>query len=438
MSDPKKAIQVENLAKCYRIGAKKDRSDTMAEAVFGFLRNPLKNYRKYRSLYRFDDLSPNDNSSSNDIIWALKGISFEISRGEIVGIIGRNGAGKSTLLKILSKITSPTYGRARIRGRISSLLEVGTGFNPELTGRENVYLNGTILGMMKREVDRKFDEIVDFSGVEQFIDTPVKRYSSGMVVRLAFSVAAHLEPEILLVDEVLAVGDAAFQSKCLGKMENASRQGKTVLLVSHNMAAIQTLCSSAILLDQGRICRNGPATEVVSEYLKTIDSVSVVPIAERTDRTGAGKFRFESLVILDNQSRHCDFGVTGKDLYFRLQFATPSSDVIMSVPLEIGILIRDHHDTLITTLASFFTDESPIGIKNVQEVTCFVPKLPLLAGQYRIDLWCATSAEEQDWLKNAAILRVETGNYFRSSQTWQPRADRHGCVVIPQKWYTGI
>ncbi len=432
--DTEKAIQAEGLTKCYRIGVKEKIPDSLAKLVFNFLKNPLTNYQKYRSLYRFDDLNPNDSSTPHDIVWALKGVSFEIPWGEVVGIIGSNGAGKSTLLKILSKITCPTHGRARICGRISNLLEVGTGFNPELTGRENVYLNGTVLGMKKKEVDRKFDEIVDFSGVEKFIDTPVKRYSSGMLVRLAFSVAAHLEPEILLVDEVLAVGDAAFQSKCLEKMHSSSRQGQTVILVSHNMAAIQTLCTSAILLDQGKICKKGPATEVVSEYLKTIDMDSSVPIADRTDRQGVGQFRFKNLTIFDDQKRKCDFAVTGKDYYFRVQFSTPEPKIKMSVPLEIGILIRDQQDSVVTTLASFFTDESPIGIENVCEVTCFVPNLPLLAGQYRIDLWCATSSEEQDWLKNAILLRVEAGNYFYSAHTWRPRADRHGCVVIPQKW----
>jgi len=435
MSDTEKAIQAENLAKCYRIGMKEKMPDSIASAVFGFLTNPFRNFRKYRSLYRFDDLSPNDNSSPTDIIWALKGVSFEIHHGEIVGIIGRNGAGKSTLLKILSRIISPTYGRARIRGRMSSLLEVGTGFNPELTGRENVYLNGTVLGMTKKEVDRKFDEIVDFSGIEKFIDTPVKRYSSGMQVRLAFSVAAHLEPEILLVDEVLAVGDAAFQNKCLGKMRHCSKEGQTVLLVSHNMAAIQTLCSSVILLDQGRVCHRGPTSEVVSKYLEAIDEAGLVPIAERTDREGAGQFRFESLAILDDKGRPLDFAVMGEDVYFRVRFTIPEPKMNMPVPLEVGILIRNHLDSIVTTLASFFTDESPIGIENVRELTCFVPKLPLVAGQYRLELWCATSMENQDWLKNAATLRVEEGNYFRSSHTWRPRADWHGCIVIPQKWY---
>ena len=265
------AIKVENIGKRYRIGVKEQMHDSVGASILSFVRRPLKNYRKYRSLYRFDDMKHDQSEISgdehSDIIWALGDVSFEVKRGEVLGIIGRNGAGKSTLLKILCRIADPTNGHAEIRGRISSLLEVGTGFHPELTGRENVYLNGTILGMKKVEVDRKFDQIVDFSGVEKFIHTPVKRYSSGMKVRLAFAVAAHLEPEILLIDEVLAVGDATFQKKCLNKMQDVSQEGRTVLFVSHNMSAITRLCERAILLDKGHVIEDGPAQKVVSVYL---------------------------------------------------------------------------------------------------------------------------------------------------------------------------
>ena len=267
MSQNDFAIKVENISKCFRIGLKDDVQDTLAKTAFNFIRSPLRNYRKYRSLYKFDDLDPNQESNPLDIIWALNDVSFQIQKGELVGIIGVNGSGKSTLLKILSKISIPTRGQALIRGRISSLLEVGTGFHPELTGRENVYLNGTILGMRKREIDRKFDEIVDFSGVEKFIDTPVKRYSSGMKVRLAFAVAAHLEPEILLIDEVLAVGDARFQEKCLKKMKDVGQQGRTVLFVSHNMTTVARLCQRTILLNAGRLQIDDSSERVVRAYL---------------------------------------------------------------------------------------------------------------------------------------------------------------------------
>jgi len=258
-------IRVENLSKRYRIGLKEAMHDTLAGALADFVRRPVKNLRRLRRLTRFQG----DGYDPEDIIWALKDMSFEVRRGEVVGIIGRNGAGKTTLLKVLSRITHPTSGRVEIRGRVSSLLEVGTGFHPELTGRDNIYLNGTILGMKKAEIDRKFDDIVEFSGVEKFIDTPVKRYSSGMRVRLAFSVAAHLEPEILLVDEVLAVGDAAFQKKCLGKMGDVAKEGRTVLFVSHNMGAIQKLCDRSILLSDGYLVLDSDTEQVVKEYLTT-------------------------------------------------------------------------------------------------------------------------------------------------------------------------
>jgi lipopolysaccharide transport system ATP-binding protein len=271
MNSKDPAIKVESISKIYRIGLKESINENFGATIFNFLKSPFKNYRKYRSLYRFDDVDSaqrqdvGDNAS--DIIWALRDISFNVKQGEVLGIIGRNGAGKSTLLKILCKITDPTYGSVEIRGRISSLLEVGTGFHPELTGRENIYLNGTILGMRKREVDSKFEEIVHFSGVEKFINTPVKRYSSGMRVRLAFSVAAHLEPEILIIDEVLAVGDADFQKKCLNKMEDIGQKGRTVLFVSHNMSAVTRLCNRALLIEDGRLTDDGPADQLVSSYL---------------------------------------------------------------------------------------------------------------------------------------------------------------------------
>lgn len=263
------AIKVENISKVYRLGVKEEAEDSLLKSVMKMIKSPVKNYRKYRSLYNFNDLDFDnpDAAGDPDVLWALRNVSFEVTHGEVVGIIGRNGAGKSTLLKILSRITPPARGRVEIHGRTSSLLEVGTGFHNELTGRENVYLNGTILGMRKKEVDRKFDEIVEFSGVEKFLDTPVKRYSSGMRVRLAFAVAAHLEPEILIIDEVLAVGDAAFQEKCLNKMQDVGSQGRTVFFVSHNMPAVTRLCERVIMLREGQLAADGPAHEIVARYM---------------------------------------------------------------------------------------------------------------------------------------------------------------------------
>ena len=247
------AIVAQELSKRYRIGE--------LQAGYGTLRESL-----VRGVRRLAGREPR--LQRRQEIWALKDVSFEVGEGEVLGVIGRNGAGKSTLLRVLTRITSPTEGRAEIRGRVGSLLEVGTGFHPELTGRENIYLNGSILGMKRREIRGRLDEIVEFSGVETFIDTPVKRYSSGMYVRLAFSVAAHLEPQILLVDEVLAVGDAEFQRRCLGRMEDFSQSGRTVMFVSHNMQAIAQLCERVILLDAGRVVRDGPSSDVVAQYLQ--------------------------------------------------------------------------------------------------------------------------------------------------------------------------
>ena len=256
------AIKVNNLSKRYRIGLKEELHDTFIDSLASWVKSPVSNYKKVRNLSTFSN-----NKESDDILWALNDVSFDVKYGEVLGIIGKNGAGKSTLLKVLCRITEPTSGEALVNGRVSSLLEVGTGFHPELTGRENVFLNGAILGMTKKEMDRKFDEIVDFSGIEKFIDTPVKRYSSGMGVRLAFSVAAHLDPEIMLIDEVLAVGDINFRRKCLDSMKDLTESGRTIIFVSHNMGSVRKLCERVILLDKGKIVESGPADKVVNSYM---------------------------------------------------------------------------------------------------------------------------------------------------------------------------
>nr|WP_262916611.1 ABC transporter ATP-binding protein [Belliella kenyensis] len=256
-------IKVEGVSKRYRLGLKEKQAKTLAGQLANVIKSPFENFKRLKSLSKFEG------NEDESIFWALKDVSFEVQQGEVLGIIGKNGAGKSTLLKILSQITEPTSGRIEMRGRVASLLEVGTGFHPELSGRENIYMNGTILGMTKREIDSKLDEIIDFSGVEKFIDTPVKFYSSGMKVRLGFSVAAHLDPEILIIDEVLAVGDYEFQQKCLGKMEDVSKnQGRTVLFVSHNMGAVQELCDSGLMISDGKVIYKGNLNTVISSYLE--------------------------------------------------------------------------------------------------------------------------------------------------------------------------
>jgi lipopolysaccharide transport system ATP-binding protein len=290
------AIEVEGLSKCYRIGASRNKSDTLSKKLRNFVTSPI-DY--LQSTLR----SPTE----EETLWALKDLSFEVERGKVVGIIGRNGSGKSTLLKILSRITEPTTGRAYVYGRVASLLEVGTGFHPDLTGRENIYLSGSILGMRKREIDDRFDEIVTFSEIEKFLDTPVKRYSSGMYVRLAFAVAAHLESEILIIDEVLAVGDAAFQKKCLGKMRGASNTGRTVLFVSHNMPMVKSLCEKAILLEDGRINTIGNTNQVIDKYISKLDKQLTSITIPEDPRSRIQILHAELLGYNDNQSDKISF-----------------------------------------------------------------------------------------------------------------------------------
>jgi len=326
------AIRVENLSKLYRIGKAQRRHDTLRDAIVdAFKRFNVKTFKR------------SNVPTGDDTIWALKDVSFEVPRGEVLGIIGRNGAGKSTLLKILSRITEPTSGRAIVNGRVGSLLEVGTGFHPELTGRENIYLNGAILGMKKAEIQRKFDEIVAFAEIEQFLDTPVKHYSSGMYVRLAFAVAAHLEPEILLVDEVLAVGDAQFQKKCLGKMGDVAKEGRTVLFVSHNMAAVQRLCRQAILLDQGILSAIGGVVEVMNTYLHRGESYSLHWTRSSPPKKDA---YIESVSLRDSNGNPIDYVTTATRLAVVVQFVVrrPFRNLRLTVGL-VGPRDEDIFDT---------------------------------------------------------------------------------------------
>jgi len=325
-------IKVENLSKRYRLGLiggktlKEDvqrwwaklrgQPDPLLPVDYS---DPLSDNKSPSAL----DSSLQAPSSLPEHIWALKDINFEVKRGEILGIIGKNGAGKSTLLKIISKITAPTSGAIKIKGRIGSLLEVGTGFHPELTGRENIYLNGAILGMTKTEVDRKIDEIIEFAEIRKYIDTPVKRYSSGMYVRLAFAVAAHLEPEILLIDEVLAVGDVGFQKKCLGKMGDVAGEGRTVLFVSHNMQAVRNLCPRSILLDEGKMITDAPTSNTLLKYYKTLRQVDIdaeTAVNDSKHRRGSGAARFINIAIQNEQGQPCSDFIMGSTIRFRMSY----------------------------------------------------------------------------------------------------------------------
>jgi lipopolysaccharide transport system ATP-binding protein len=339
MNSKKNVIKVEGLHKHYRIGLKEEIHDNFLVAALNFFKSPLTNYRKYRSLYRFDDIKPDQDNAlingSDNVIWALKDVSFKVKKGEVLGIIGNNGAGKTTLLKVLSKITIPSYGRAEIYGKISSLLEVGTGFHPELTGRENIYLNGTILGMRKREIDRKFDEIVDFSGIERFIDTPVKRYSVGMKIRLGFSVAAFLEPDILVIDEVLAVGDYDFQKKCLQRMETVGQHGRTVLFVSHNMQMITRLCTRAIFLEKGQIKEDGPASKIVAKYMTSGSGLTSERIWNNISEAPGGEIAcLRAIRVKDENNQVLQYFSIRKPIAIEMEYEV----------LKSGYVLLPHHN----------------------------------------------------------------------------------------------
>ena len=416
-------IRVEGLGKAYRLGVKAEQSDTLVGAIASLAMAPLRNLRR---LQRLDTFSTE--RESDDILWALKDVSFEVKEGEVVGFVGRNGAGKSTLLKILSRITDPTEGRVMIRGRVSSLLEVGTGFHPELTGRENIYMNGTILGMKKRELDRKFDEIVDFSGVERFLDTPVKRYSSGMKVRLAFSVAAHLEPELLIVDEVLAVGDAEFQRKCLGKMEDVAGGGRTVLFVSHNMGAVQNLCPRAIALRNGRMVDEGPSAEVIRRYIGALMMQANNAFdPDNPDRKNSGVFRFTSARLTDTKGHPTESVMAGATVALRLGYESHEDlddlAVFFTVFNDAGVAV-----THINTNLKGFSIRSS-GKRGT--ITCTVPNSPFAIGDYRVAIAASSQGKQLDLIPGALKFSVMDSVYFGTSRVPM----RQYCTVyVDHEW----
>lgn len=366
--------------------------------------------------------------------WALKDIAFEIQRGEVVGIIGRNGAGKSTLLKILSQITEPTTGRIEIDGRVASLLEVGTGFHPELTGRENIFLNGAILGMSRAEIRRKFDEIVAFSEIEKFLDTPVKRYSSGMYTRLAFSVAAHLEPEILIIDEVLAVGDAEFQKKCLGKMGQVAKGGRTVLFVSHNMAAVQSLCSRGILLVGGKQAVVGSVEEAIASYLQTSRQLAgTEELGERKDREGGDEVRFKSIQFVDGRTgQWLNSLVAGAPVRIKMCLANATDRTLNNISVSVGFFSAGGHylfgcrSDVVGKVFSLPTGET--------EAVCEIDKWPLAEGTYSYTLLTSCSGQNLDWVREAGFIEVSAGDYYGTGRL--PAMGRPG-VLVPYCWRNG-
>ena len=411
MSSSNLAISVKGLSKDYRIVHQAEKATTLGEALANRLRNPLR-------------------SVTAETFQALNDVSFDVAEGEVLGIIGRNGAGKSTLLKVLSRITEPTSGEVRMRGRVASLLEVGTGFHPELTGRENILLNGSILGMRRREVDRQFDAIVEFADVDRFLDTPVKRYSSGMYVRLAFAVAAHLNPEILIVDEVLAVGDAQFQKKCLGKMQDVSRQdGRTVLFVSHNMASIQTLCTSGLLLGGGRVLHRGSVDSVVSAYLSSGAELNKHRLDLRTHSARSSDLNpwVEWVEIRDGSGEfNTVFGSTGRmSVAIGVRPPRPIHDP------RIAVAIEDQLGRRICTFATYFDHQSSSTWREPFIALCDIPRLALGPGRYMLSLSVAETAGLLDSIDGATWFEVEwDGSY----PTGEPFLPHYGPVIARSEW----
>jgi lipopolysaccharide transport system ATP-binding protein len=416
-------ISVEHLSKVYRLG----------QIGTGTFANDLKLWwaktrGKPNPLLRIGETD--HGNRDNEDLWALKDVSFTVKQGEVLGIIGKNGAGKSTLLKILSRVTAPTSGRIKVKGRIASLLEVGTGFHPELTGRENSYLNGAILGMSRQEIDRKFDEIVDFSGVEKFIDTPVKRYSSGMYVRLAFAVAAHLEPEILVVDEVLAVGDAEFQKKCLGKMGEVAKEGRTVLFVSHSMPAVSNLCSTTILLRHGEKEYLGNTNVAINKYLEVNNTPQpVIDFSQNRDKEGMGRFQFTKLELQNDYGKKNDIFSSGQNIKISLSYLTNS--VISRFSLRIAIIIYNSHNEFMFICR---TDLPGVDFKKISKkgnIICSIPHLPLPPGEYMITIWARSNDIVEDRIVNAAVLKVKPGYFFKTGRL--PPPHRRG-VLVSHHW----
>jgi len=414
------AISVCNLSKQYRIGLAKQRYDTLGEQLVGGLKSLIQRNGNSRR------------SGGIDTIWAVKDVSFDVHKGDVVGIIGRNGAGKSTLLKILSRITEPTEGWADIHGRVGSLLEVGTGFNGELTGRENIYLNGAILGMKRAEIDRKFDEIVAFSEIEKFIDTPVKRYSSGMYVRLAFAVAAHLEPEILIVDEVLAVGDVGFQKKCLGKMTDVARQGRTVLFVSHNLKTMMTLCTRGVLMEGGRVESIGTVDDVLRVYLAGIEGQQQTNLAKRVDRKGDGRIRFTDCWMENRAGERVSAVRSGDAVTFYFEYAC-RDDAVFSSKVNMWILVRDSLGEPILSLSPYYSGNGRSVDRSRGCSSCTIESLPLMPDRYSLELSFNMEEERLDSVENAISVDVVEGDFFGTGRVMTLK-DKHGAVMVRQTW----
>jgi lipopolysaccharide transport system ATP-binding protein len=417
------AIRVENLSKRYRIG-KTIRSSNRGSRALKFLATTFRQLN-----------NKSNEKNENDYIWALRDIDFEVKQGEVLGIIGRNGAGKSTLLKILARITEPTSGRAILQGRLGSLLEVGTGFNQELTGKENIYLSGAILGMRKAEIDRKFDEIIAFSEIERFLETPVKRYSSGMYVRLAFAVAAHLETDILLVDEVLAVGDAAFQKKCLGKMDDIAHHGRTILFVSHNMAAIKQMCNRTIVFHQGQLVYDGSNQQATENYLVISGIESNVTfetlLFHNPQLNPDAKFEVIKVEVLGHDRQRKDTLSTGDHVYFLITWR--SEEAVNNGGVELGIHTTDNIPLIQYSTRPLTT----IDVKfkpGFNSIYCEFPNFPLAAGRYLLSI--GLTRPKIEWLYRNDQFATLTVNECDIYDSGTPLTSDRSYLATQHQWYT--
>jgi lipopolysaccharide transport system ATP-binding protein len=417
-------LEIANISKKFLLGAKRTHEDNLREVLARGLRSSWQTLRGQQ-------IESKDSRDSKSI-WALRNVSFDVQRGDVVGIIGLNGAGKSTLLKILSRITDPTEGFVKIRGRIASLLEIGTGFHPELTGRENIYFNGVLLGMAKAEIQKKFDEIVAFAELETFLDTPVKRYSSGMYVRLGFAVAAHLDPEILIVDEVLAVGDHLFQKKCLGKMNQFGQEGRTVLFVSHNMAAVENLCQKGVVLRQGRLAFHGSSKAAINYYIESMRAAHaehshIIDLAQAPGRSSQWRPWLQRLEMYDGEFKPFS-GILpiGAPLILRIRFCLekPTSKFDISVYFR-NLFGQD----LFVARSSYEPNCAQEERAGEQEFICEIPSLPFLPGQYRIAVGLFISNRFVDYIEDAASLTVMESDYYGTG-----KIPTIGLCVLEQHW----
>jgi lipopolysaccharide transport system ATP-binding protein len=419
-------IRAESLSKAYRIGVKDDVPDSFVSALSQIIKAPLRNFQNLRKLDTFGEKMANyDEAAPQDpgVYWALKNVSFDVEEGEVLGVIGKNGAGKSTLLKVLSRITEPTSGRAVIKGRVSSLLEVGTGFHPELSGRENVYLNGTILGMTKGEIDSKFDQIVDFSGIEKFLDTPIKRYSSGMKVRLAFAVAAHLEPEVLIIDEVLAVGDMEFQKKCIGKMQEIAGAGRTVIFVSHDFPSVQSLCTSALIMSQGKSSEKMTPDVAIREFSKSFaaEQQSEVDLSKmKVDRQNP---HFTKMEMLFNGAAPAGPFFVGDRLKFRVEFESPYPFNPM-----IEIAVRTTTGARLFAVSNQWCgNKATLGQVTQGGVEGDLGAVPLMPGSYVIQVALLNEYRAFHVVREAFRLEVEPADHFGTGRLPKPE---HGSILV--------